>query len=162
MTSKPIVVQIVGYKNRGKTTLIARLISTLKEQGYRVGTIKHGPHDFDMDHPGTDTWHHREAGADIVSITSDKQTAILEQQSTTINELVDKMTHLDYVLVEGFKSESFPKIVIIKEASDKYLLEELDHVIGAASWEASTEIDVPVRLIDDIDGILHMITNDRK
>lgn len=156
MTQKPIVVQVVGFKNRGKTTLVSRLVSTLKERGNQVGTIKGTGH-FDMDQPGTDTWQHQEAGADIVSITSGKQTATLEQRSKTIDELLENMTHLDFVVIEGFKSASYPKVVVIKEEADQDLLEKLDHVVGVASWEAQTDTSFPVRHIDDVEGILEML-----
>lgn len=157
---QPAVVQIVSYKNRGKTTLVSRLVIALKKQGYQVGTLKHGAHDFEMDHPGTDTWQHREAGADVVSITSDKQTAFLEQNSTSVHELLQKMGHLDFVLIEGFKTAPFPKVVIIKEESDQDLLGQLENVIAVASWVDHLDIRLPVKPIDDVDGILSVVMED--
>ncbi|MDF2834525.1 MAG: molybdopterin-guanine dinucleotide biosynthesis protein B-like protein, partial [Paenibacillus sp.] len=60
---RPAVIQVVGYKNTGKTTIVCQLTSLLKEAGYKVGTIKHDAHEFRMDHPGTDTWKHQQSGA---------------------------------------------------------------------------------------------------
>ena len=51
----PPVVAIVSKKNSGKTTLIAKLIPELIKRGYRVGTIKHDVHGFDIDHEGKDS-----------------------------------------------------------------------------------------------------------
>ena len=47
----PPILSIVSKKNSGKTTLIEKLIPELTGRGYRVGTIKHDVHGFDID-PG--------------------------------------------------------------------------------------------------------------
>ena len=39
-----MILQIVGMKNSGKTTLMNHAISFLKERGYSVVTIKHHGH----------------------------------------------------------------------------------------------------------------------
>ena len=39
-----MIIQIVGYKNSGKTTLMAHAVSFLKEKGFTVATIKHHGH----------------------------------------------------------------------------------------------------------------------
>ena len=57
------IVSIVGRSNTGKTTLIEGIIPELKKQGYRVATIKHNRHGFEVDHEGKDSWRHRRAGA---------------------------------------------------------------------------------------------------
>jgi len=57
------VVGFAGYSGSGKTTLVEQLIPALKFRGLRVSVVKHAHHQFDIDHPGKDTWRHREAGA---------------------------------------------------------------------------------------------------
>ncbi|GAA0324695.1 molybdopterin-guanine dinucleotide biosynthesis protein B [Bacillus carboniphilus] len=160
----PFVLQIVGYKNRGKTTLVCKLLEQLKTQGYRVGSIKHDAHQFEMDKPGKDTWKHREAGAETVAITSSTQTAIIIERPSSVQELLEKMGHLDFVLVEGFKNGPYPKITILKEKADKEMLQELTNVIGVASWiPIDIEAEEPkVFPIDDIEGILNVIQNEVK
>ena len=64
-----VIIQVVGYKNSGKTTLVSELVRTLTSEGYRVGTLKHDAHDFEPDIPGKDTWQHRKAGAQVTAIT---------------------------------------------------------------------------------------------
>lgn len=156
---QPMVIQVVGYKNRGKTTLVARLVAVLKTQGYHVGTIKHASHHFDLDQEGTDTWQHREAGAETVAVTSPRRTAILEEQSKSIHELLAEMAHLDIVVAEGFKTAPFPKIALIKETEDQALLHDLENVCLIAIWDDPLHVktDVPVKAIDDIDGMVHAI-----
>lgn len=153
--TKPVIIQVVGYKSRGKTTLVSRFVSALKKEGYRVGALKHGPHNFEMDKPGSDTWLYNDAGADTVAITSDEKSALIEQGPTSVEDLLRKVGHLDVVLMEGFKKEPYPKIVIVKENTDQALLEQLENVIGVASWKVDhLDVSQPVRSIDDIDGLL--------
>ncbi|CAM4486442.1 molybdopterin-guanine dinucleotide biosynthesis protein B [Paenibacillus endophyticus] len=130
----PIIIQIVGYKNTGKTTLVCRLTEHLKLAGYKVGTVKRDAHDFQIDTPGTDTWKHQAAGADITAITSANRTAILKPYSEPLDQLLAHMSEVDVVLVEGFKDASYPKIIMIRSAQDTALLNELTNPLAAALW----------------------------
>ncbi|HQI24319.1 MAG TPA: molybdopterin-guanine dinucleotide biosynthesis protein B, partial [Smithella sp.] len=56
------LISIVGKSNSGKTTLVEKLIPELIKRGYRVATIKHNKHGFDIDHEGKDSWRHKRAG----------------------------------------------------------------------------------------------------
>lgn len=151
------VVQIVGYKNSGKTTLIEQLIGRLTEKGYTVGAIKHDAHQFETDHPGTDTWRHRKAGAHITAITSEHRTAIVEEKHTPLNELLQRMTSMDIVLVEGFKHEPYPKIVVVRSEEDKALVRSLHNVVAVSSWVAGLKYNVPVYAIGDFEGVAEWI-----
>ena len=64
------IVSIVGKSGAGKTTLIEKMIPELKKRGYRVATIKHDVHGFDIDHEGKDSWRHKKAGAHATIISS--------------------------------------------------------------------------------------------
>ena len=66
----------VGRSNSGKTTLIERLIPELVKEGYRLATIKHAGHGFNMDTEGKDSWRHKQAGAKTVVITSKGSVAL--------------------------------------------------------------------------------------
>lgn len=85
---KPIV-SIVGRTNSGKTTLIEKLIPELKKRGYKVGVIKHTKHQFEIDHPGKDTWRMTKAGADTVVIVSDKKLAMI--RTTNYQTLISSL-----------------------------------------------------------------------
>lgn len=128
-TSIPVI-QIVGYKNAGKTTLVTSLLPLWAAAGKRVAVIKHDAHHFQMDHEGTDTFAHTEAGAAAVAITSPSRTAILSQQSTSLDELIQQLAQTgnppyDLIVVEGFKMESYPKVVIVADESGLELLEQV-------------------------------------
>ncbi len=155
--SKPYVFQIVGYSNSGKTTLLTKLVSKLEEKGIRVGVVKHdGGHDFEWDQPGKDTYRFREAGASIVAIQSATKTGIIEHKPVPLRQLVKRMGEAgaDIVLVEGFKREEYPKLVIIREETDVELLGQLVAVEAVASWRPFEHLHLPVFSVDDVEGIL--------
>lgn len=116
----PGVLAIVGVSGSGKTTLIERLIPVFRDWGYRVGTLKHDAHHFEVDVPGKDTWRHREAGADAVVICNGQNLAAMRRVEECPDPLAvvrDYMDDLDLVLVEGFKDYmGFPKIEVIRKA----------------------------------------------
>jgi molybdopterin-guanine dinucleotide biosynthesis protein B len=157
------VFQVVGYKNTGKTTLICRLIAMLAERGLRVGTVKHDAHQFEVDHPGRDTWKHREAGALAVAISSASRTAFIEERSTPLADLLRKFDNMDIVLVEGFKFEKYAKIVILKSEEQLELLYSTENIKGIVSWFAMEGLnlqiaaDIPCFSIEDEDAILKLI-----
>lgn len=133
------IMQVVGYKNSGKTTLVERLVEALTEAGCRVGTVKRDAHEFEVDHAGTDSWRHRRAGAAMTAITSAARTAVMEERHTPLSELLQRMAQMDVVLVEGFKHEPYPKIVIARRAEDEELVRQLDHVAAVVTWMPDRE-----------------------
>ncbi|KGE17241.1 hypothetical protein PWYN_21685 [Paenibacillus wynnii] len=135
MPHKTSVWQIVGYKNSGKTTLVCALIERLRQQGYTVAVIKHDHHGFEIDHPHTDTWRQRESGASAVAITNSMRTARIEEQGSGLRELVESFQSYDYILVEGFKNEHYPKLVLIHEKKGLELL-SLTAVSALVVWES--------------------------
>ncbi|HSN22716.1 MAG TPA: molybdopterin-guanine dinucleotide biosynthesis protein B, partial [Methylomicrobium sp.] len=73
---------ILGFaapSGTGKTTLLTQLIPLLKQQGLRVGLIKHSHHSFDIDHPGKDSHRLRMAGASPVMLVSRYRYAIMHE-----------------------------------------------------------------------------------
>ncbi|MGN7760126.1 molybdopterin-guanine dinucleotide biosynthesis protein B [Paenibacillus sp. 22594] len=134
--SRPAVCQIVGYKNSGKTTLICDLIPLLRQRGCSVAVIKHDGHEFEIDHEGTDTWKQRKAGASAVAITSGVRTSVIQERGRSLEELIESFADYDFVLVEGFKQERYPKIVLIRSEVDLILLNGTSNIIAMAVWES--------------------------
>ncbi|SDE87477.1 molybdopterin-guanine dinucleotide biosynthesis protein B [Fontibacillus panacisegetis] len=124
------IIQIVGYKNSGKTTLISRLIPILNDMNYKIAVIKHDVHGFDSDVEGTDTYKLRQAGALATAITSPWRTAIMEERETSVQSLIDYFREYDLVILEGFKQEEYPKLVLVTSTEDMQLVRELSQVIG--------------------------------
>jgi molybdopterin-guanine dinucleotide biosynthesis protein B len=133
--ANPFVCQVVGFKNTGKTTFIGGLIRYLRNAGLHVAVIKHDGHEFEMDHEGTDTDKHRKAGAKGVAIVSGGRTAILEEHSRPVTGLIRHFQAYDCVLLEGFKQEHYPKLIMVRRQSDAELAATLTNVRGVAVWE---------------------------
>ncbi|MEJ8853791.1 molybdopterin-guanine dinucleotide biosynthesis protein B [Variovorax robiniae] len=111
------VIGFAGYSGAGKTTLVERLIPVLRLHGLRVSVVKHAHHKFDIDHPGKDTWRHREAGAFEVVVASDRRLALMREfeQSAqmSVHQLIAELdAGVDWVLVEGFKHSDLLKIEV--------------------------------------------------
>ena len=94
----------------------------MKNRGYKLAVIKHDAHNFDIDHPGKDTWQHTEAGADVVCISSPQKMALIKKTASelTLIEILRYIDNVDIVFTEGYKSEGKIKIEVFrKEAYDK-------------------------------------------
>ncbi|WP_239617566.1 molybdopterin-guanine dinucleotide biosynthesis protein B [Cohnella mopanensis] len=160
------IVQIVGYKNAGKTTLTCAFVREFSAQGIRVGTLKHDAHTFEPDLPGKDTWQHRQAGAHITGITSPSRTAWVQEQSTPIERLVAGMEaeSVQFLVIEGFKQASYPKVVLLRSEEDANLF-SLPNVIAAAIREPNRAIEdiaitksVPLFVQPDVTSFTPLIT----
>ena len=111
------VAGFAGFSGCGKTTLIEQLIPLLRQQGQRVSVVKHAHHRFDMDHPGKDSYRHREAGAFEVVIASDRRLALVREfeqptQLSVHHLLAELYEGVDWVLVEGFKESDILKLEV--------------------------------------------------
>ena len=111
------VAGFAGFSGCGKTTLIEQLIPLLRQQGQRVSVVKHAHHRFDIDHPGKDSYRHREAGAFEVVIASDRRLALVREfeqpaQLSVHHLLAELYEGVDWVLVEGFKESDILKLVV--------------------------------------------------
>ena len=115
------VVGFAGYSGAGKTTLVERMIPLFRQHGDRVSVVKHAHHRFDIDHPGKDTYRHREAGAFEVVVASDRRLALIREFERTtelsVHDLIAELdAGVDWVLVEGFKHADLPKIEVWRQA----------------------------------------------
>ncbi|HHP51133.1 MAG TPA: molybdopterin-guanine dinucleotide biosynthesis protein B [Moorella mulderi] len=135
---KPPIISVVGPSNSGKTNLITRLVPELKCRGYKVATIKHDAHDFEIDHPGKDSWLHARAGADVVLISSPYKVALIEkvEAELQLEEVIKRiLSPVDLIITEGYKREKYPKIEVFlpgRQAPSVSPPEELIAVVGEA------------------------------
>ncbi|MGR9051407.1 MAG: molybdopterin-guanine dinucleotide biosynthesis protein B [Gammaproteobacteria bacterium] len=139
-TSTIPILGFAAFSGTGKTTLLIRLVPLLKHHGLKIGIIKHSHHDFDIDKPGKDSYRLREAGATTVLLASPHRRAIISefefQREPRLFEQIDAIAHTkpDLVLVEGFKSEAFPKIELYRQELNRPLLYPDDKdIIAVAS-----------------------------
>ena len=153
---------LAGWSGSGKTTLLTRLLPALIVRGISVSTVKHAHHDFDIDQPGKDSWRHRKEGATEVMVASSKRWALMHEhrgsREPTLAELMTHMTKVDLVLVEGFKSEDFPKLEVYRALVGKPLMfPEQKGIVGIASDQQLAGCTLPQFQIDDIGGIARFI-----
>ncbi|EGL8219611.1 molybdopterin-guanine dinucleotide biosynthesis protein B [Listeria monocytogenes] len=116
------ILQIIGFKNSGKTTLLNALIRASRKENYTVSAIKHDAHDFSIDHAGTDSYAFQESGAKAVVIANSRQYAVMEQNGIDLKTAIQKLPESDIVLIEGYKEGPFPKIILIREQAEMELL----------------------------------------
>lgn len=115
---KQAVIVICGIKNSGKTTLIRNLIPKLNALGYKVATIKHDGHEFESDVPGTDSYYHQKAGAYGTAVYSKSQFMITKKEEQSSPEkLMGYFPEADFILIEGCKNSSYPKIEVIRSVN---------------------------------------------
>jgi molybdopterin-guanine dinucleotide biosynthesis protein B len=155
------VIGLAGWSGAGKTTLLSRVVPHLLGQGLRVSVIKHAHHSFDVDIPGKDSWVHREAGATEVLVSSGKRWALMHElrgaTEPRLPELLAKLSRVDLVVVEGFKSEPHRKIEVHRAANGKPLLFPGDSAIAGIATDAAIETALPVIHLDDIPAIAVMM-----
>lgn len=154
------ILSIVGRSNTGKTTLIEGLIPELKKRGYRVATIKHNLHGFDVDKPGKDSWRHRAAGARTVVLSSPGLIAVFEEPEREygIAELSERyIKDADIVLTEGYKGNPFPKIEVFRSELKQELLCKPGDGLIALAGDTPVDYGVPYLDLNDYSGIADVI-----
>ncbi len=159
----PPVFGITGWKNSGKTTLVARLVSELRRRGLRVGVIKHAHHAFDIDHPGRDSHTIREAGANEVAIVSARRWALIHElrdgePEPSLEDMLPRLAANDVVIVEGFKTSGHPKLEVrAAEAAETRPMDEIAPNIVALAADHPQNDPRPQFRRDDIAAITEFI-----
>ncbi len=154
---------ITGWKNSGKTTLTVKLISELTSRGWKVATVKHAHHDFDIDKEGTDSYRHRKAGAGEVAIVSDRRWALMHELANEseppLADIIARFAPCDLVLVEGYKRENHKKIETRRTEgrSGERLATGDSTIVAIASDYVIQDEKIPVYKLDDISALADLI-----
>ena len=160
-----LICGIVGWKNSGKTYLAQKLINYFNAKNFKVASIKHAHHEFEIDKPDTDSYLHRKAGSQEILVSSSKRwvkiVELRDSQERKLNNLLNELDSPDIVIVEGFKNEPYQKIEIIKEDSNNYLFTKLENIIGIVS-DKKIDTLIPQFKREDIESIAEHILNQHK
>lgn len=151
------VIGFSAYSGTGKTTVMERVIRALTKKGLRVGVVKHDGHDFDIDHPGKDSYRHAQAGAQTVVIASAKKTAVIQQAGSTLEQCVSRIQNVDVILVEGFKHAVLPRIGLCRKETGKGLPEPPENYIAVITDDQELQTGVPRFSFDDAPGVADFI-----
>ena len=160
------LIGLCAYSGTGKTTLLTRLIPLLNNRGLRVGIVKHAHHNFDIDHPGKDSYELRQAGAEQIAVASRNRIAWVREHRNNRDEpeLIEALSalqidDLDLVIAEGFKRENFAKIELHRPGLGKPLLCTHDKSIIALATDERVEASsaLPRLNLNDIDEIAEFI-----
>lgn len=155
------VIGLAGWSGAGKTTLLSRVIPHLLREGLRVSVVKHAHHGFDVDTPGKDSWVHRQSGATEVLVSSSARWALMHElrdaTEPELPELLAKMSRVDLVIVEGFRSGTHRKIEVHRLANGKPNLFPGDPDIIGIATDAPVGTRLPTAHLDDIPAVAAMM-----
>ena len=165
MTNKPVIFGVTGWKNSGKTRMVAALVRELSARGMKVSTVKHAHHTFDIDHEGTDSWQHRKAGASEVALVSRNRSAIMHElqneEEPSLADILAKLAPCDVIIIEGFKREGHAKIEMIREGASKNapLWPDDPSIIAIGSDQDKGNFPLPVFHPDNVSAIADFFIN---
>ncbi|KCV81815.1 molybdopterin-guanine dinucleotide biosynthesis protein MobB [Actibacterium atlanticum] len=153
---------VTGWKNAGKTGLVERLVAEITGRGFTVSTIKHAHHATEIDHPGRDSYRHREAGAQEVVVSSPRRWAVMHElrgaPEPSLDEILRKISPVDLVLIEGYKREPHPKVEAHRAETGHPLLAPENPTIRAIASDAGVQVgDLPAFDLDDTAAIANFI-----
>ena len=144
---------ITGWKNAGKTGLMERLVTEITARGFTVSTVKHAHHSFDVDHEGRDSYRHRAAGAAEVLVAGRDRWALMAElcgaAEPSLEVLLAKLSPVDLVLIEGWKSSPHPKIEVWRAETGHPLIAPGDPTIRAVATDGIVEVDCHVIDLND-------------
>lgn len=161
---KQKIIGVAGFKNAGKTTLVEKLVVDLTARGFRISTVKHAHHSFDIDHEGRDSFRHRKAGATEVAVVSSGRWALIHElrneEEPTLDDILQKLAPSDLVIVEGYKRDAHKKIEVRNLSLDHPRLAGDDPTIVAiAATGAIAGSPVPVFDRDDVTALSAFIVS---
>lgn len=156
------VIGLAGWSGAGKTTLLARLIPELVGRGFRVSTVKHAHHGFDVDQPGKDSHTHRISGASEVLVGSGRRWVLMHElrgePEPGLDRHLRRLSPCDLVLVEGFKRQLHPKIEVHRLENGKpWLHPDVPNVLAVVTDAPRAGLALPSVHIDDIAGVADLV-----
>jgi molybdopterin-guanine dinucleotide biosynthesis protein B len=160
-SGQPTLIFIVGFSDSGKTEVVVKLVETFITRGFRVGTIKHDIHGFEIDRPGKDSWKHKKAGASTTIISSPFQIGMVRDVNHDHDpaELVSLMKNIDIVIVEGYKHHKYPKIEVFRPEIGKTPACKGDKDLIAVISDANLDWGIPCFPPNNTDDLADFISH---
>ena len=147
---------VIGRKNHGKTTLVVELVERLTRRGLKVGTIKHTPHDHELDTPGKDSHRHRQAGGTPATVTTPGLLAVFiprDSEQDCYATLAPLYSRCDLLIVEDDADAKAPKIEVWRAGVGGAPMASERSDIMAVVTDDRLKIDVPVWPRNDMEAL---------
>ena len=141
---QPFIIQVIGYKNSGKTTLICDLIEKSKKLGLNTATIKHHGHGGKPDvKEKTDSFLHKKAGSVMAGVEGDGELLLsITQSNWKLQDILRfyELLDINVIFIEGYKREDYPKIVLLSQEEDHSILSEVSNICAViTSFDSKIE-----------------------
>jgi len=153
------IVSVVGKSDSGKTTFLEGLIAALVGRGWRVATVKHHVHDFDIDVPGKDSYRHARAGARVTMISSPVKFGLIREvdHELGIDEIAREAGDVDILITEGFKRLGRNRIEVTRAGRSTEMICGPSELFAVVSDHVSEMGDVPTFAMDDYEGVADLV-----
>ena len=153
------VISIVGKSDSGKTTVLEGIVRELTSRGWRVATVKHHIHDFDIDVPGKDSWRHARAGAVVSMVSSPNKRGVVKQldRESTLDELAAEAGDVDILLTEGYKQTGRVRIEVSRDERSSELVCTAAELFALVTDGQRDAGDAPVFALNDTQGLTDLI-----
>lgn len=126
------ILQVVGFKNSGKTTLLSRFVEIAVSAGKTVSAIKHHGHGGRLEMPAAETDSIRlfEKGAASSLAFGDGVVQLHLREKEDLKKFINfsRLAEPDVIFIEGFKRAGFPKIVLVRSSEDWQELKNLSNI----------------------------------
>jgi molybdopterin-guanine dinucleotide biosynthesis adapter protein len=150
----PVILQVIGFQNSGKTTVITKLLERLSAEGIKTGVLKHHGHGnaLEVHDNEKDTGQHRSAGACVTGVTSSVNSIFAFNEAVPLEKGIEmfKVIDVECILIEGYKKIQHPRVVLCRDEKDMTLLESSKDPIAIISHSKITGYrEGPVHLLED-------------
>ena len=132
------IVQITGYQNSGKTSMMLELIHSFRSKGLKVATLKHHGHGgVPLGLETKDSSLHQQAGASIAGVEGEGIFQLVKEEPWKLDELIAlyRFWQVDVLLLEGFKKADYEKIVLLRDEKDVELLQQVNNIIAVVATD---------------------------
>ncbi len=146
---------VVGFKNSGKTQLILQLADALEAHGFRVALVKHSHNPLDKAGTDTDRMLHgasTDHGRMVLALAKGESALFWNKEQSLAHML--SLLDADMVLVEGGKYIDFmPRILCLREAQEAEALHKGLAIasVGAYCEELAHDVQFAQNLASMVD-----------
>lgn len=157
------ILQVIGFENSGKTTLMEHLISQATSEGLRVGAIKHHGHGGIPVENSKDSARHEEAGACVTAVEGEGILRMsIHQSSWELDDIlaIYENLKLDVILVEGYKYANYSKVVLLRTLEDRKLLNIVSNILCVIYWPTcplETQVPYPTFSLFDQENYIEFL-----